>query len=65
MGSGFGGERQGQEIATANTAGMQSATSLEPAAEPVVEVIPLCNRSGARVQCKEFMERITRASGFG
>jgi hypothetical protein len=33
MGSGFSGERQGQEIVyAANTAGMQSATSLGPAA---------------------------------
>jgi hypothetical protein len=51
----FRGERQGQEIGAANSAGTQSATSLGPAYGAGCEVTPLCNESGAAVQFKEFI----------
>jgi len=59
MGSGFGGERQGQEIVdTAISAGTQSATSREPTNKAACEVIPICNRSGATSNAKN------RSKGF-
>ena len=54
----FRGERQGRETGAAHSAGTQSATSLGPAHCARREVIPLCIKSGAAVQCKEFIGMI-------
>ena len=63
MGSGFGGERQGQEIVDAAVlAGTQSATSRNRLTKLACGVIPLCSKSGAGVQCKELMRWIQSLS---
>jgi len=60
MGSDFGGEHQGQEIGDAAiTAGMQSATSLEPAHSAGLRSEFIVQEWRARVQSKELMEEIT------
>ena len=50
----FGGERQGQEIDAANTAGIQSETSLGYGVSAGCEVIPLCNKIGAESNSKNL-----------
>jgi hypothetical protein len=56
MGSGFGGERQGQEIVdAANTAGMQSATSLGNRLLSRLRSDSTMQQNRCNVQFKEFI----------
>jgi hypothetical protein len=63
VGSDFGGDQRGQiELHAAAGLARKQQLSGNPRTELVRQVIPLCNRSGGRVQLKKFMESI-HASG--
>jgi hypothetical protein len=56
MGSDFGGDQRGQiELHAAAGLARKQQLGGNLLTELVRQVIPLCNRSGARVQLKEFM----------